>query len=371
MQGGEPPDLAPRVTDELVIVHRGAAPERRTVGGLAERVAGEGLGLADLHPLAFVNGRDGRREMRREGPGQHRSRFGFAEPGKYHGGDPQRYAERQPIAVGVLLRHCFLQRGQRSGQVAGPGPDDASPRQGIVENGIAGSGAGQGQAVLDERQRGLRVPGPYRSRGRTEGKRRQRWVLDPPRYLHRLHRGRPRRRVVSGGGPGHRFRNKQASDEALDALFRGLAGDAGPAFWLPGQRADLREHTSHRPGEERIAGSRVLQGVLGLLLRQRKVAGQNAPYAAAPRTVARNSGGHSPIWARQASAQPRMIVGDVAAKKAKAVTIRKASGRAWPPSARAQVTAACRLSRSARIRGCHSSWAGPTSSGPARSANAA
>jgi len=59
------------------------------------------------------------------------------------------------------------------------------------------------------------------------------------------------------------------------ALFRsllaGLAGGAGPAFWLPGQRADLREHTSHHPGEERIAGSRVWQGVLGPPLRQRKV----------------------------------------------------------------------------------------------------
>jgi hypothetical protein len=47
-QGGEPPELALRVPDDLVVVHCGAAPERGAVGGLAERVAGEGLGFADL-----------------------------------------------------------------------------------------------------------------------------------------------------------------------------------------------------------------------------------------------------------------------------------------------------------------------------------
>jgi hypothetical protein len=55
-QGGEPTELAHRVTDDLVIVHRGAPPERGAVGGLAERVAGEGLGFADPHLLLFMNG---------------------------------------------------------------------------------------------------------------------------------------------------------------------------------------------------------------------------------------------------------------------------------------------------------------------------
>ena len=66
------------------------------------------------------------------------------------------------------------------------------------------------------------------------------------------------------------------SDEDVDALFRGLlaglAGDAGPAFWLPGQRADLGEQQSQQPEADQVAGCRVLQGVLGPPLRQRKVA---------------------------------------------------------------------------------------------------
>ena len=69
-------------------------------------------------------------------------------------------------------------------------------------------------------------------------------------------------------------------------------------------------------------------------------------------------GGHAPNWAAQASAQPWPVLGDMKARAARAATIRKASGRAWPPLARAQVTAACRLSRSARINGCHRSSRG-------------
>jgi hypothetical protein len=88
-------------------------------------------------------------------------------------------------------------------------------------------------------------------------------------------------------------------------------------------------------------------------------------------TIPRNSGGHAPIWAAQASAQPPAVLGDVAAKRTRAATIRKAGERAWSPLVRAQVTTACRLSRSARIRCCHSSCAGPSNSSPARSANAA
>jgi len=36
-QGGEPPELALRVTDRLVIVHCGTPDERGAVGGLTER----------------------------------------------------------------------------------------------------------------------------------------------------------------------------------------------------------------------------------------------------------------------------------------------------------------------------------------------
>jgi len=253
----KPPELALRVTDYLVTVHRGAPDERGAVGGLTQRAAGQDLGFADPHLLVFVYSRDVRREIRREGSRQNHCRFGFAEPGQRRGGDLERHAEQQSVSIGVLPRHGFLQRGQRSGQVAGLGPDEASPRQGAVEHGIEGSGAGQGHAVLDEHERGLRVAGPYRARGGTEGKCRQRRVLDPPGYLDRFHCGRPRRRVVSGGGPGHRFHRQQVCDEGLDAQFRGFLagfpGDAGPAFWLPGQRPGLGEHHSQQPAADRIA----------------------------------------------------------------------------------------------------------------------
>jgi hypothetical protein len=66
-----------------------------------------------------------------------------------------------PVAVGVMLRHRFLQRGQRSGQVAVPGPDEASPRQGIAENGIAGSRVLPG--VLGPLLRQWEVAGPERT----------------------------------------------------------------------------------------------------------------------------------------------------------------------------------------------------------------
>src|SRR5208337_3912372 len=126
-----------------------------------------------------------------------------------------------------------------------------SYRQGAFENGVEGSGAGQGQAVLDEHQRSLRVAGPDRGRGRVEGRRRQRRVLDPPGYLDRLQRRPPRRRAVSGGGPGPRLQDMEVSNEDLDAVFRGLLaafpGDAGPAFWLPGQRTDKGQRTSQQP----------------------------------------------------------------------------------------------------------------------------
>jgi hypothetical protein len=41
-QRGDPPELAHRVLDDLVLVHRGAAPERGVVRGLAEREPGFG-----------------------------------------------------------------------------------------------------------------------------------------------------------------------------------------------------------------------------------------------------------------------------------------------------------------------------------------
>jgi hypothetical protein len=85
--------------------------------------------------------------MRREGSGQHRGRFGLAEPGQHYGCALERHTEQQPVAGGMLHHHRFPQRGQRSGQVAGLGPDEASRRQGDVENGIEGSSTGQGQAV--------------------------------------------------------------------------------------------------------------------------------------------------------------------------------------------------------------------------------
>jgi hypothetical protein len=62
--GGEPPELALRVTDHLVTVHRGAPDERGAVGGLIQRAAGQGLSFADPHLLVFVNGRDVLRETR-------------------------------------------------------------------------------------------------------------------------------------------------------------------------------------------------------------------------------------------------------------------------------------------------------------------
>ena len=60
--------------------------------------------------------------MRGEGAGQHRGWSGFAEPGQHPGGGTQREAEQQPGAVGVVSQRRLLQRGQRSGQVAGCGP---------------------------------------------------------------------------------------------------------------------------------------------------------------------------------------------------------------------------------------------------------
>ena len=314
--------------------------------------------------------------MRRDGSGQHRGWFGFAEPGQHRGGALERDAEPQPVAVGVLLHRRFLQHGQRSGQVAVPGPDGGSQRQGEAENGVEGSGAGQGQAVLDERQRGLWFAEPDRVCGRVAGGRRQRRVPDPSGYLDRLHRGPPRRRVVSGGGPGHRFHGQEEPDEDLDAPFGGLLaafpGDARPRV-LAARSASRSGRAAHR-SIPRLTGS-LDAGSRRASSARRCASGRspakNALHAAAARTGARNSGGHASSWATQASAQTPTVTGDDAAKSARAATIRKASGRAWPPLVRAQVTAACRLSRSARIRRCQSSCAGPSSSGPARSANAA
>jgi hypothetical protein len=87
-QGGEPSELAQRVIGDLVVVHRGAPPERGAVGGLAERAAGGGLGFVDLEPFIFVDVGKGKREMRRDGSGQHCGWFGFAEPGQHRGGAP-------------------------------------------------------------------------------------------------------------------------------------------------------------------------------------------------------------------------------------------------------------------------------------------
>ena len=66
----------------------------------------------------------------------------MAEPGQHHDGELERGAKRQSVAADVVPRHRLLQRGQRSGQVTGPDPDDASPLQGHAQNGIVGAGAG-------------------------------------------------------------------------------------------------------------------------------------------------------------------------------------------------------------------------------------
>jgi hypothetical protein len=101
---------------QISIAHRHAAADRGIVGGLADRVPSESLGLIGLHPLVLVYGQDGRREMRVEGAGQHCGWSGFAEPGQHHGGDTERAAEERPGAVGVVLQRRFLQRGQRPGR---------------------------------------------------------------------------------------------------------------------------------------------------------------------------------------------------------------------------------------------------------------
>jgi len=143
---------------------------------------------------------------------------------------------------------------------------------------VDGSGAGQGKAVLDERQGGLRLVEPYRSCGRIGDRRRQRRVPDLSGYFDRLHGGLSRRRAVSGAGPGHRFHGKEVSDEHLATSFRGLLaalpGDADLAFWLPGQRIGPGEQSSQHPEADWIAGRRFSQGVLGPPLRERKVAGK-------------------------------------------------------------------------------------------------
>ena len=58
-QGGDPPELAQRVLGDFVVVHRGAAPERSAVGGLAERVAGGTWASSIRRPLVVVRGRRG------------------------------------------------------------------------------------------------------------------------------------------------------------------------------------------------------------------------------------------------------------------------------------------------------------------------
>ena len=74
-------ELAKRIADDLVVLHHRASPERRPIGSLAERAAGEDLGLVDVKPNICV----GNREMSRDGAGEDRRRFGLAEPGKHCG----------------------------------------------------------------------------------------------------------------------------------------------------------------------------------------------------------------------------------------------------------------------------------------------
>jgi hypothetical protein len=76
--------------------------------------------------------------------------------------------------------------------------DRARPRMGSKA-----PAQGQGKTVFDERQGGLWFTEPYRVCGPEAGRGRQRWVPDVSGYLDRLHGGPPRRRAVSGVGPGH------------------------------------------------------------------------------------------------------------------------------------------------------------------------
>ena len=55
----ESPELAQSEISDFIVVHRRASPERGAVGGVAERAAGEDLGLIGLKP--DVDG--GNREM--------------------------------------------------------------------------------------------------------------------------------------------------------------------------------------------------------------------------------------------------------------------------------------------------------------------
>jgi hypothetical protein len=52
---------------------------------------------------------------------------------------------------------------------------------------------------------------------------------------------------------------------------------------------------------------------------------KNALHAAAPKTVARSSGGHVPIWGRMRSAHAPTVTRVEMAENARAATIRKAS----------------------------------------------
>ncbi len=72
-----------------------------------------------------MNVADRNREMGRDGPGEDRCWLGVAEPGKHRSGALERYAEPEPVAVAVLLDGCFMQDGQRPGQVAVAGADGA------------------------------------------------------------------------------------------------------------------------------------------------------------------------------------------------------------------------------------------------------
>lgn len=97
-------ELAKRIADDLVVLHHRASPERRPIGSLAERAAGEDLGLVNVKPNICV----GNREMSRDGVGEDRRRFGLAEPGKHCGAalrvSAAGYREGRPSASGWARR---------------------------------------------------------------------------------------------------------------------------------------------------------------------------------------------------------------------------------------------------------------------------
>ena len=96
-------------------------PARRRRGPRRARPGQEPGSWSTAVRSLFVLGRDGRREMRGEGAGQHRGWPGFAEPGQHPGGDTQREAEehagcrRRGAAASPPAARPALRAGRRCG----------------------------------------------------------------------------------------------------------------------------------------------------------------------------------------------------------------------------------------------------------------